>query len=112
MKIIAALFGLALLPVLAQAATPADVAAGQKIAFTKALGNCIACHVIAGGSEPGNIGPELKDVKTMVPDRKLLYAIIYDEEARNPATVMPAFGKNALLTPKQINQLIDFLYTK
>jgi sulfur-oxidizing protein SoxX len=110
----ATLFALALgiLPATALAATPAQIAAGKKIVFTKALGNCLACHVIAGGSQPGDIGPELKNVKSMVPNRKTLYAIIYDEEARNPQTLMPPFGKNAILTPQQINDVIDFLYTK
>ena len=92
--------------------TAADIAAGQHIAFDKALGNCLACHVIAGGDQPGNIGPALSGMKAMVPHRKALYAIIFDEQARNAQTLMPAFGKNAILTPKQIGQVIDFLYTK
>ena len=117
MKLAAAV--LIILPVSAYAGNPASsgpaltgAAAGQKIAFDRAQGNCLACHVIAGGELPGNIGPELKNVKTLVPNRKELYAIIYDEQKRNPQTIMPAFGKNSILTPKQINDVIDFLYTK
>ena len=61
---------------------------------------------------PGNAGPALKHMKTLVPDRKTLYAILYDEQKRDPQTIMPAFGKNDILTPRQINDVIDFLYTK
>lgn len=114
MKHTAILLGLAVavLPAVALAATPQQVAAGEKIATTKSLGNCAACHSFAGAVEPGNVGPALKDVQAMIPDRKTFYAIVFDEQARNPQTVMPAFGKNLILTPTQINEVIDFLYTK
>ncbi|MCF3945230.1 sulfur oxidation c-type cytochrome SoxX [Acidiphilium sp. AL] len=112
MKSLAIALVLGFLPVAALAATKADIEAGRKIATTTSLGNCDACHMFAGADEAGNIGPELKDVKTMIPDRKIFYAIIYDEPARNPRTLMPPFGRNAILTPKQINDVIDFMYTK
>lgn len=112
MKKAAILLGLAILPATALAATPAEIAAGQKIVTTKSLGNCVACHSFDGAVEPGNIGPAFKDMKARVPDRKLLYSIIYDETKHNPETVMPAFGRNLILTPEQINEVIDFLYTK
>ncbi|MGH7067752.1 MAG: sulfur oxidation c-type cytochrome SoxX [Acetobacteraceae bacterium] len=105
-------FTFLLLPALALGASPASVAAGKKIVFSTALGNCLACHAIPGGSQPGDIGPPLKDVKALVPDRKTLYAILDDEQARNPQTMMPPFGRNAILTPEQINDVIDFLYTR
>lgn len=114
MKTAALLFGLGLAaaPGMAMAASPQQIAAGEKIATTKSLGNCDACHSFDGAVEPGNVGPALKDVKSMIPDRKTFYAIVFDEENRNPQTVMPAFGKNLILSPKQINEVIDFLYTK
>jgi L-cysteine S-thiosulfotransferase len=98
----------------AQAAADAagDAAAGQQLAFDRAMGNCLACHTMKGGDVPSNVGPELVDIKTKFPNRQDLYAIIYDEESRNPQTVMPAFGKNLILSPQQINQIIDFLYTR
>ncbi|MGC9269419.1 sulfur oxidation c-type cytochrome SoxX [Acidiphilium sp.] len=97
---------------IASAATPAEIAAGEKLATTTNEGNCDACHMFKGAVEAGNIGPQLNDVKSMVPNRAEFYKIIYDEEARNPSTIMPAFGKNQILTPKQINEVIDFMYTK
>lgn len=114
MKTVVLLFGLGLAaaPGMAMAASPQPVVMGEKIATTKSLGNCDACHSFNGAVEPGDVGPALKDVKSMLPNRKTFYSIVFDEEKRNPQTVMPAFGKNLILSPKQINEVIDFLYTK
>jgi sulfur-oxidizing protein SoxX len=90
-------------------AGPAD---GQKLAFDRAKGNCLTCHVIAGGDDPGNVGPELNDMKSRFPDRKDLVAIIADETKRNPQTVMPPFKRNLMLTDQEIESIADFLYTK
>jgi sulfur-oxidizing protein SoxX len=88
-----------------------SAAAGQALAFDRAKGNCLACHTMKGGDVPSNVGPELSDMKMRFPDRSTLYAIINDEEQRNPETVMPPFGKNLILTRPEINEIIDFLYT-
>jgi sulfur-oxidizing protein SoxX len=97
----------------AAAAAPTDpVALGQAVAFDRVKGNCLACHVIAGGSLEGEVGPKLQDMKVIVPDPKQLYAIIYNEQARNPQTVMPSFGKNGILTPDEIKDIVAYLYTK
>lgn len=97
----------------AVAPTPApDVAAGRALAFARGKGNCLACHVTAGGALPGNIGPPLHDVKTLVPGRRHLYDIIYNETKNNSQTIMPPFGRDLILTPKQIHQIIAFLETQ
>jgi sulfur-oxidizing protein SoxX len=95
-------------PVLAQTPAPA----GQALAFDRSKGNCLTCHVIAGGDAPGNVGPPLNNMKQRFPDRKQLAAIIYDETKRNPLTVMPPFGRNLILTKQEIESIIDFLYTR
>ena len=86
-------------------------AEGQKLAFDRSKGNCLTCHVIKGGNLPGTIGPELIDIKTKYPNREDLVAIISDETLRNPLTVMPPFGRNRILTPKEIDAVVDFLQT-
>jgi sulfur-oxidizing protein SoxX len=91
------------------AATPALT--GKALAFDRTAGNCLACHTMAGGDVPSNVGPELSNMKARFPDRNALYAVLWDEESRNPQTVMPAFGKNLILDKQQINDIIDFLYT-
>jgi sulfur-oxidizing protein SoxX len=86
-------------------------AEGQKLAFDRGKGNCLSCHVIKGGDSPGTIGPALADIKTKYPDRNDLIAIVSDETRRNPQTVMPPFGRNRILTDKEINAIVDFLQT-
>jgi sulfur-oxidizing protein SoxX len=86
-------------------------AEGQKLAFDRSKGNCLTCHVIKGGNLPGSIGPELIDIKSKYPNRADLVAIISDETLRNPLTVMPPFGRNRILTEKEIEAVVDFLQT-
>jgi sulfur-oxidizing protein SoxX len=106
---LAMMVGAAALASPARAQTP--VAEGQKLAFDRSKGNCLTCHVIKGGDLPGTIGPELTDIKSKYPNRDELVAILYDETKRNPQTVMPPFGRNRILTDKEINAIVDFLQT-
>ena len=94
-------------PALAQSAA----AEGQQLAFDRGKGNCLTCHVIKGGEYPGTLGPELVDIKSKYPNRDELVAIIHDETKRNPLTVMPPFGRNRILTDKEISAVVDFLQT-
>ena len=107
----AALAALALLLSASAALAQSGAADGEKIAFDRGKGNCLTCHEIKGGDLPGSIGPELKDIKTKYPDRNDLVAIVTDETRRNPQTVMPPFGRNRILTEKEINAIVDFLQT-
>ena len=94
-------------PAAAQSAT----AEGQKLAFDRGKGNCLTCHAIKGGEYPGTLGPELIDIKGKYPNRDELVDILYDETKRNPLTVMPPFGRNRILTDKEISAVVDFLQT-
>ena len=94
-------------PVRAQSAA----AEGQRIAFDRSKGNCLTCHDIKGGNLPGSIGPKLENIKAKYPDRSELIAIVTDETKRNPLTVMPPFGRNRILTEREINAVVDFLQT-
>ncbi|BAM86637.1 putative cytochrome C [Bradyrhizobium oligotrophicum S58] len=83
---------------------------GQKLAFDRGKGNCLTCHEIKGGDLPGSIGPKLENLKARY-DRAGLTAILNDETARNPLTVMPPFGRNRILTEQEISAIVDFLQT-
>jgi len=83
---------------------------GQRLAFDRGKGNCLTCHAIKGGDLPGTIGPKLSGLKSRY-DRDQLIAILTDETARNPQTVMPPFGRNRILTEQEINAIVDFLQT-
>jgi L-cysteine S-thiosulfotransferase len=93
------------------ASAQSAVAEGQRLAFDRSKGNCLTCHEIKGGDLPGTIGPPLKDIKTKYPDRDELVAILTDETKRNPQTVMPPFGRNRILSEKEISAVVDFLQT-
>ena len=92
-------------------ASAQSAAEGQKLAFDRGKGNCLTCHAIKGGDLPGTIGPALTDIKSKYPNRDDLVAIVYDETKPNPQTVMPPFGRNRILTEKEINAVVDFLQT-
>src|SRR4051794_24679142 len=101
----------ALCGALTAARAQSSVAEGKRLAFDRGKGNCLTCHVIKGGDLPGTIGPELVDIKAKYPNRDDLVAILNDETLRNPLTVMPPFGRNRILTEKEINAVVDFLQT-
>jgi sulfur-oxidizing protein SoxX len=84
---------------------------GQKLAFDRSKGNCLTCHEIKGGGMAGNVGPALTDIKKKYPNRADLVEIITDETRRNPLTVMPPFGRNHILTDKEIDAVVDYLQT-
>jgi sulfur-oxidizing protein SoxX len=88
-----------------------EIEQGRSIAFDQTRGNCLACHAIAGGESPGNIGPALSDMKARYPDISVLRARIWDETAFNPETVMPPFGKHRILSESEIDLVLEFLYT-
>ena len=110
---LAALFsGASLIPQAASAASSSDMAAkGKEIAFNRKKGNCLACHVMADGVSPGDIGPPLVAMKARFPERQKLFDQIYDATKRNPLTRMPPFGKHKILSNAEINAVIDYLYT-
>jgi sulfur-oxidizing protein SoxX len=107
----AAVLLLALCGAMTPAGAQSSVAEGERLAFDRAKGNCLTCHVIKGGDLPGTIGPELVDIKSKYPNRDDLVAIVSDETRRNPLTVMPPFGRNRILTEKEISAVVDFLQT-
>jgi sulfur-oxidizing protein SoxX len=102
--------GLSVLAAASVAQAQSAVSEGQKLAFDRGKGNCLTCHEIKGGDLPGSIGPKLENLKLRY-DRDELVAILKDETARNPQTVMPPFGRNRILTEQEINAIVDFLQT-
>ena len=102
---------LTLLGVTSANASEATIAEGKKIAFNRKKGNCLACHSIAGGSLPGDIGPPLIAMKARFPDKKVLRAQIWDSTAKNPNSIMPPFGRHNMLSEKEIDKITDFIHS-
>ncbi|AYQ56201.1 Sulfur oxidation cycle carrier protein SoxY-Cys110-persulfide--sulfur compound transferase, SoxX subunit [Bathymodiolus thermophilus thioautotrophic gill symbiont] len=84
---------------------------GKELAFDRKLGNCLACHSVSDGGQPGNIGPPLLAMKARFPDKAVLRAQIWDATARNPKSLMPPFGKHKMLTENQIDKVTDFIHS-
>lgn len=102
---------LTFLGVTSASASEATIAEGKKLAFNRKLGNCLACHAIAGGALPGDIGPPLIAMKARFPDKAKLRAQIWDATAKNPNSIMPPFGRHDMLSDKQIDKITDYIYS-
>ena len=87
------------------------IADGKKVAFDRKKGNCLGCHMIAGGQLPGNIGPPLIAMKARFPDKADLRAQIWDPTAKNPNSIMPPFGKHRILTEKEVDLVTEFIHS-
>jgi sulfur-oxidizing protein SoxX len=104
--------GISLIPQTANAAEAMNtVKMGKKLAFDRKKGNCLACHAIDDGFSPGDIGPPLVAMKARFPDRAKLRAQIWDAQVANPNTRMPPFGKHKIISEKDIDAIVDYLYT-
>ncbi len=89
----------------------AITARGRELAFARDKGNCLACHVIAGGTQMGDIGPPLININTRFPDRQRLRDQIWDASQFNHASLMPPFGRHKILNDQEIDAIVDYLYT-
>lgn len=95
----------------AAAAQDDSVVEGKDLSFDRTKGNCLACHVIAGGTLMGSTAPPLVQMKARFPERKKLYEQVWDARARNPQTFMPPFGAHGILSPAEVDKVVDFIYT-
>ena len=92
---------------------PKDAATqGFCIAIDRKKGNCNACHAFAGVTSAGNIAPPLVSVKQRFPDKTKLREQIWDASKANPETVMPPFGKFQILTPEEVDKVVEFVYSQ
>jgi sulfur-oxidizing protein SoxX len=87
------------------------VESGKAVAEDRKKGNCFACHAYEGASLAGNIGPPLVAMKARFPDKARLTAQLQDPEQFNKDTLMPPYGKHEILSAKEIEQIVEWLYT-
>ncbi len=108
-----ALSALALIGAIGFSATASadDMEEGKKLAFNKKKGNCLACHLIPGGDQPGNIAPPLIGMKARFPDKAKLRAQIEEPRTANPNSMMPPFKAHGVLSEKEIDKVVDFIYS-
>lgn len=84
---------------------------GKELSFDRKKGNCLACHMIAGGDMAGTIGPPLVAMKARFPDKEKLRAQIWDATVNNPSTSMIPFGRHQVLSEKEIDAVTDFIHS-
>ena len=84
---------------------------GREIALDRRKGNCMACHVMAGATLPGNIGPPLVAMQARFPDKAKLRARIWDASKINPRSLMPPFGRHEILTEDEIDKVVEFVHS-
>ena len=108
-SIVTLLGSLTLTPISVSQAKSA-VEKGRDIAFNRKKGNCLACHMIKGGTQPGNMGPPLIGIGKRYTKEKLR-AQIWDATKKNPNSPMPPFGRHKILTDKEIDLVVEFIHT-
>lgn len=86
-----------------------DVNRGREVALTRPIGNCIACHVLKDGEQPGSRGLPLDKYGTWGRTDAETYTLVWDMRLRNPDTVMPPMGTNGVLTDQQIRDVVAYL---
>ncbi len=105
---------------------PGDPARGRKLMANRKKGNCLACHKISQMNDflfHGEIGPELTDVASNMPDEEIRLRLV-NPKFVNPDTIMPAFYKveglyrvrkkfkgKPILTAQEIEDIIAYMRT-
>jgi len=84
---------------------------GKKLSMDIKKGNCIACHMMSDGEQPGNIGPPLIAMKARFPDKAVLRAQIADARDKNPHTIMPPFETHGILSSEEVDKITEFVHS-
>jgi len=88
-----------------------EFAEARAMAFDRNKGNCLACHMIAGGEMPGAVAPPLMMMKQRFPDRGILKEQIWDATIRNPESVMPPYGRHGVFTEEELEMVVDYIHS-
>ena len=105
------LINIILMAGMSEAVLSDQLADGKALVMEKSKGNCLACHLIADGKQPGNIGPPLIGMKFRFPDTKTLRSQIWDATENNPDSRMPPFGRHGILGSEEIDLIVEYIST-
>lgn len=97
--------------VMATVTLAAQTVDGKALVMERSRGNCLACHAIADGKLPGNLGPPLVAMQARFPDADVLREQIWDATSGNPDSRMPPFGRHGILSREEIELIVQYLYT-
>ena len=82
---------------------------GRQVAAARNRGNCLACHAMKGGTQPGTRGPDLSAYGGAGRSDAETYAAVYDMRSRIADTLMPPFGTNQILSDQEIRDVVAYL---
>ena len=105
------LINIILMAGMSEAVLSDQLADGKALVMEKSKGNCLACHLIADGKQPGNIGPPLIGMKLRFPDTETLRSQIWDATENNPDSRMPPFGRHGILGNEEIDLIVEYIST-
>ncbi len=86
-----------------------DAARGMRIAHARDKGNCLACHVMKGGTQPGSRGPDLSHYGSTGRSDAETFGAVYDMRTRIPDTLMPPFGTHGILDDQELRDVVAYL---
>ena len=88
------------------------VAMGKAVYLNKSKGNCVSCHQIddPDATQAGNQGPPMVSMKQRFPDKRMLRSQVWDATVNNPLTIMPPLGKHWILSEKEIDAVVEYVY--
>jgi len=104
---------------------PGDPANGRKLAISRKLGNCLACHIMPIPEQAfhGEVGPDLTGVGANLSAGAIRLRIV-NPKVVNSATIMPAFYRNdglervlkkfqgkTMLSAQQVEDVVAYLMT-
>lgn len=104
---------LAALLACAMAAARAQSLSGPQLFTSPAKGHCIACHQVpdaAGPATRSDLGPRLEGKRMRELGTARLRAILVDPMSANPDTVMPPYGRHRILSPAEIDRVVEYLH--
>lgn len=103
------LFGCAVAAFSSSTAATTD---GRTIFSDPRKGNCHACHKVPNDptiKAESTIGPALVNMRQRFPDRAKLRDLIADPTRLNPNTIMPPYGRHRILSPSELDAVVQFI---
>ena len=88
---------------------------GRQLALDKIRGNCADCHQFPNDPRVetrATVGPPLSGIKSRFTSRIALTSLVKDPMTINPDTIMPPYGRHRILTEREIDAIVDYLYTQ
>ena len=89
--------------------------AGRQLVLDAHKGNCVDCHQFPNDPRVetrATVGPALSGIKARFISRIALTTLVMDPMGANPNTIMPPYGRHRILTEREIDAIVDYLYTQ